>query len=761
MSFRQKLMRIRAMPMAELKHRSRERMEAQIERCGWRPRTKVPGDFKKYLSTVVHRFFGGMELGNREWFRSTFPEWVDQSAQAAELLLRHEMELLGFGNIQLPDKIDWHRDPVSGQVWDRRFWTAYDLERDPAGRDSKVVHELNRQQHLPRLGKAFYLTGEERYAAEAISQIESWIEQNPAGFGVNWNSSLEIAMRAESWMWTIVFARESSAWTESSAQRIGEALFAQLQHVYRHMSLYSSPNTHLIGEAAVLYLAGTVFSGERWADAWRERGFAILEQEARKQILSDGVYGELSTYYHCYAAGFYLRALALARRNGTRFAPDVERQVESMLDFLMHIARPDGSIPNLGDDDGGRDLALVATNYRNTADLLGIGAILFSRGDLKFCAHEFAEEAFWIMGEEGVSTFANLEARHPVSTSAWFPKGGYYSHRSGWDRQASHLTFDTGGLGMLTGGHSHADSLSVTLFSRGQDLIVDPGTYLYNGAADLRKYFRSTRAHNTIAIDDCDQADAGGPFRWNSRIECEGDVRNIDGSAYVEASHMGYGRLPQGVKHRRRILQLSEECWVIGDELTGSGEHTYDFWFHFGPDVRCGEWNQDSRSTGFWCSNTGVSLTLAASAQMNAELKQAYVSSRYGKKVPSLSLRARVREAAPMVALTVISAGTSRPHMPAIRQLEVEGNSCAVACAIGHKQSEDIVVLSGSDSDLEVAGIEMKGKFSWVRMANDVPCNIAGHGEFPNSLRTGPKIQRPRPLGGQDDQRSRHHLLLQ
>jgi hypothetical protein len=77
------------------------------------------------------------------------------------------------------------------------YWADYDLVNAPPA-DAKLIHELNRHQHLPRLAKAFFITGDELYASEAIDQIQSWIEQNSKWNGIHWQSSLEIALRSMS-----------------------------------------------------------------------------------------------------------------------------------------------------------------------------------------------------------------------------------------------------------------------------------------------------------------------------------------------------------------------------------------------------------------------------------------------------------------------------------------------------------------------------------------------------------------------------------
>src|SRR5208283_2398334 len=197
----------------------------------------------------------------------------------------------------------------------RRYWADYAPAQESGGRDPKIIHELNRHQHLPRLAKAYFLTGDERYVSEAVAQLNSWIDQNPPGIGINWQSSLEIAIRAISWLWTIFPLLRSKSFDDASAQRIGDSLFAQLDHVHRYLSVFSSPNTHLIGEAAALFIAGLVFRDRSRPAAWLRHASALLTEATEKQILDDGVYGELSSCYHCYALDFCLQAMVLAEQN--------------------------------------------------------------------------------------------------------------------------------------------------------------------------------------------------------------------------------------------------------------------------------------------------------------------------------------------------------------------------------------------------------------------------------------------------------------
>src|SRR5262249_16211899 len=157
----------------------------------------------------------------------------------AERLCRHHIALLGYGQLDLGESIDWHRDPLSGRRWPRRFWSDYDLVSGCGELDPKLIHELNRHQHLPRLAKAYFLTGDERYARGGVAQSEGWIAQNSRPFAINWTSSLEIAFRAISWIWTIFFLLPSAALDDEAADRIGMSLRAQLEHVHKFPSVFS------------------------------------------------------------------------------------------------------------------------------------------------------------------------------------------------------------------------------------------------------------------------------------------------------------------------------------------------------------------------------------------------------------------------------------------------------------------------------------------------------------------------------------------
>ena len=68
-----------------------------------------------------------------------------------------------------------------------------------------MIWELNRHQHWLALGRAYWLTGDRRYRAVFVAELESWLAANPPLTGINWASMLELGFRALSWTWALEF----------------------------------------------------------------------------------------------------------------------------------------------------------------------------------------------------------------------------------------------------------------------------------------------------------------------------------------------------------------------------------------------------------------------------------------------------------------------------------------------------------------------------------------------------------------------------
>jgi hypothetical protein len=117
---------------------------------------------------------------------------------------------------------------------------------------------------------------------------------------------------------------------------------------------------------------------------------------------------------------------------------------------------------------------------------------------------------------------------------------------------------------------------------------VDAGTYGYTAEPEWRDFFRSTAAHSTVMVDGVGQATPAAPFKWRTRPQARlARWLSTDAFDFADAAHDGYRRLPDPVRHRRRVLFVKPRYWLMIDDLDGAAEHTVELRFQFAPiDVR-------------------------------------------------------------------------------------------------------------------------------------------------------------------------------
>ncbi|MBP9665275.1 MAG: alginate lyase family protein, partial [Pyrinomonadaceae bacterium] len=435
-------------------------------------------------------------------FRATFDDGVaERFIAAADNIVDGRIDLLGLKGLYVGKDIDWLREPLSAKRSPLKHWKEFD-DFDTESGNKKIVWELNRHQHFFTLGVAFWLTSDEKYGEAFARHLSSWIEQNPPGLGVNWSSSLEIALRSMSWIWGFHLFRDSDHLTPKLFLDALKHLHRHGRHIERYLSKYYSPNTHLTGEGLGLYYLGTQLPFFKRAERWRRLGEDILTGEIEKQILPDGVYFEQSLWYQRYSVDFYVHFAILRSLFGgpclNTDAARIENRLQAAFDWMMAATQPDGSTPLIGDDDGGRMLPLTSARSDDFRASLAVSAIIFDRADHKFVSGGINEDIFWLTGIEGLAAYDRLNAAEPALNSAEFKDGGYCVMRDGWRDADNYLIVDAGEVGALSGGHGHADALSIVASINGQPLLVDSGTYTYHESRELRDYFRSTSAHNTL-----------------------------------------------------------------------------------------------------------------------------------------------------------------------------------------------------------------------------------------------------------------------
>ncbi|MEZ5425069.1 MAG: alginate lyase family protein [Pyrinomonadaceae bacterium] len=458
------------------------------------------------------------------------------------------------------------------------------------------------------LAHTFDLTGEERFLRTWEQLVRAFIRQVPIGF----DSSDVAARRVQNW----IYARQKfshSLWFEGFSrgfeEELGRSLKGQISFIRENLT---SERNHRTLELYTLFIAALALPE---LDPEKELlGFALknLQQNLLTDIRPDGVHREQSTDYHLIVLRSFLGVKKNAGMFGLQLPEIFDRRLERACEFAMHIHRPDGLIPALSDGDTG-----------DFSDLLILAAELFGRTD------------FLYAGTRGKS------GRPPRRRNVSFEKGGYYIQRSGWGqknkdfRSQRFLVFDCGPLG--DGGHGHYDLLNLEIGAFGKPLIVDPGRYTYSeeGPVNWRRFFKGTKAHNTVCVDGLDQTayyrgKPKGPVASGKLIE-RIETDNLDilsGKAFSQLYN---------ASHTRRIFFVRGRYWVIWDRLESPDPHRYDLRFHLTPET----WNHFRLETGE--TNRTVltgGVALVFEKQKNPVIEPGWYSPEYGVKhrIPCVSV---------------------------------------------------------------------------------------------------------------------------
>ncbi len=571
--------RLKSMSRAEVVDRIRQHVTARVD--AWRYQRghvfveALQGDRVKPNG---HFFFGSCEVSTLcDILQQRFPTQVREMVARAEQICAHRFDLLGYRDLEYGAGIDWHLDAVHGKRGPRKPWYKVNYLNFEEVGDAKITWELNRHQHLVILAKVYRLTGEGKYAREVVAQWKHWQAENPYPIGMNWASSLEVAFRSLSWIWVYFLLNDSPAMTNELRTEWVRALALSGRHIETFLSTYSSPNTHLLGEAVAVFFIGVLFPGLRHAQRWKQSGWNMVLEAAKNQVRTDGFYFEQSNYYHVYALDLFLHARILAMANAITVPGEFDQTLVRMLDALCVLGRA-GVLPTVGDDDGGRVFDPQRNRAEHLTDPLSTGAILFRREDFKFLAGLPREETLWLLGAKGLREFEELKSSEPSANSLALRGSGFYLMAD--EQTGQQLTIDAGPHGP---GHGHADALSVTLVRNGRVWLMDPGTYEYVGVSGERALYRGTGAHNTLRVDGSDQAEIVSPFGWGKPPVVTAD-RWVAGQYFnlFSGSHDGYMRLPEPVRHRRSVLHRKGQFWLVRDVAEGHGNHKLELIWHLG-----------------------------------------------------------------------------------------------------------------------------------------------------------------------------------
>jgi len=429
---------------------------------------------------------------------------------------------------------------------------------------------------------------------DAKAAVLDWITNHRLGkSAVGWES-YPTSLRLMNWC-AIFWGkfREETAANRAFLERLLSSIYQQSEWLIRHLETHLLGN-HYFENGAALAFVGSCFHGEQ-AFKWFNCGYRILQRQIFEQILSDGMHFERSPMYHCRI--IYLLAMLINTGN-QQLGDLVKKPLGKMIAALGLLTHPDSRIALLNDSAFGI--------YNPPSQLESYVRNLLNSNNSDLC---------------------NI-TKGPFA----LPEAGYYGFR---DDEGTYIICDAARIGPdYIPGHAHADMFSFELSLKGYRVIVDSGVHDYE-VNPMRRYCRSTKAHNTVEIDGQDQCEMWAAFRVARR----GRPYNVrwkptqDGFE-LSAWHDGYKRLKGSPVHYRKFNWNKSGKLIIKDIITASKPQSVISRLHLHPNCKI---DQIKAST-VWVTYPEGNFRIIFSGNGRLSLEGSYYYPEFGVKISNKTL---------------------------------------------------------------------------------------------------------------------------
>ncbi len=371
--------------------------------------------------------------------------------------------------------------------------------------------------------------------------ITRWIQENPVGKGIGWES-YPVSLRIANWI-------KYHIKTEMLNDVMLDSLFCHARYLRKRIE-YQHMGNHLIANAKALLMAGIFFKGKE-ADEWVNKGAGLFSAEMHNQVLEDGGHFERSPMYHSLL-------------------------IEDILDTINFCNCCPGSLSQ----------AVIGCLAELKAALPGVFRWLMSMTHLDGQISLFNDAALGIVPSpnELLTYGKNLGVHINTSSEPVIDntETGFFSI----NMNEMKLIIDGGVPGPdYIIGHSHAGIGSFELSRNGRRIMVNSGTSTY-GNNDLRQFQRSTRAHNCACIGKTSSSDVYGAFRVGKRARLlRRKLVNGYGSVSILVEHNGYRKVLDRGQYWRE-WEINESGITIRDYVHSDKTQAVNIFFYLHPEIK-------------------------------------------------------------------------------------------------------------------------------------------------------------------------------
>ena len=433
----------------------------------------------------------------------------------AQRILRNRIKTWGDSVVEFGEKVDFNREIGQSGKYGFHYW----IWARP-------------------LIMASVITGDERYLAKFDQLFNWWYDQRNSirgGFPefdvVFYELGLGIRNRIFIEYYLLPYPQRSA---QSHARMLKTVLSAgRWLYELEKWEGYRPGNFQIHGSYMLVQLSLT-FPEFREAAEWRRIGLQRMLEHLDRDFFSDGGHSErsprnytMSTYMTYRNLSYLLSAYNVEEEASRRIRASAERT----LGWWKSILTPTGEIPAINDSHRGL----------------------------------FPEKVM----RDGIAAFGTGSQSRPWPLSIHMPESGFTVMRTDSTRNALYLLLNHG---PFAGYHTHSDLLDFELYAYGRALAVDAGVGLTYDDSLYVPWYKSSRAHNMVVVNDSNierQGLRGENVRWTSTA----------GVDYFSGEESGYRRF--GIKHRRQVVCVKPSYWFVLDDIhCARSADTLSWYFH-------------------------------------------------------------------------------------------------------------------------------------------------------------------------------------
>jgi hypothetical protein len=500
----------------------------------------------------------------------------------------------------------WNLDPLTGNPWPlHEKWWRIDIRSGERLSDVKWVWEAARHRDLVILARAAALESEADWLSELEAMLKGWLEQCPPERGVNWYSSLELALRAIAWAQVLELVGERLDPEVRSG--LDAHLIASARHIMLELpyTVSSMKNNHLLGDGLGLVVIGQMFPRHPGASRWQRIGDALFLKQLARHMHPDGSMIEDSLSYHRFVLEMMVIRVLLGGAS-----EEVRVALVGATQHLECLGVFDGEVPQYGDWDEGRVLA----DSQPAGSVAGSAwaALALSGREVPDEVFDDHDEVAWYVGRRRPGTGNGVRELARLRRSGDFHVIGDGDLRV-WVKSGTSPS------------HQHADITAVWIQRAGEWIVQDPGTGTYNGPLEVRNGFRTSAAHPVWRPDGADQLVPHRAFRWLRSPGVQSAEYTDSQECLVLVVHDSFVTEPERARVAR-LVSVREGQVAVVDFVERTGERPWRMTLPLGAagqqadlvgatgDVRRGQeqpfrgWT--SPTYGAWAPSRWLELTL-------------------------------------------------------------------------------------------------------------------------------------------------------